>query len=147
MKLRTLFAGIAIAIVMLGSFSIQASTDDDYDSRNQVILPGNPARKLGRGIVNLGLGALELPIKIYDVNREEGGLAAVTYGTFLGIGFTVARVCVGITEIVTFLMPLPGCADDPREDAWGYGPIMYPEWVVDQEHDIYNIIYQDLPVD
>ena len=44
-------------------------------------------------------------------------------------------------------MPLPGCMDDPREEGWGYGAIMYPEWVVDEQHDIYNIIYQDLPVD
>lgn len=147
MKFKTIFAGIAIAVVVLGSLNIEANTNENFDSRNQVLLPGNPARKLGRGICNVGLGALEIPIKIYDVNAEEGGVAAVTYGTFLGIGFTVARICVGVTEIITFLMPLPGCKDDPREDGWGYGPVMYPEWVVDHEHDIYNIIYQDLPID
>lgn len=147
MKFRTFFAGIAIAFVMFGAFNIKANINENYDSRNQVLLSGNPARKLGRGLVNIGFGALELPIKVYDMNQEEGGLAAVTYGAFLGIGYTVARICVGLTEVITFLIPLPGCKDDPREDGWGYGPIMYPEWVVDHEHDIYHIIYQDLPVD
>ena len=145
MKLKTLFAGIALAVMVFGSFDMKA-TDENYDSRDQVLIGGNPAKKLGRGICNVALGALEIPIKIYDVNQEEGGLAAVTYGAFLGIGYCVAREVIGVLEVVTFLMPLPGCKDDPREDGWGYGPIMYPEWVVDQQHDIYNIIYQDLPV-
>ena len=133
MKFNKAFcAGIVMTVVIFVSISVQAD---------------NPARKLGRGICNIGLGALEIPVKIYDVNQEEGGFAAVTYGTFLGIGYFVARECVGVTEIITFLMPLPGCKADPREGGWGYGPIMYPEWVIDQEHDIYNIVYQDLPVD
>lgn len=133
MKLKkAFFAGIALTIVMFVSLNVQA---------------GDPARKLGRGICNAGIGALEIPMKIYDVNQEEGGFAAVTYGTFLGIGYFVTREVIGITEIVTFLIPLPGCKDDPREAGWGYGPMMRPEWVVDEQHDIYNIIYQDLPVD
>jgi putative exosortase-associated protein (TIGR04073 family) len=129
---KTIIAGIALTIVMFASLNVQA---------------GNPARKIGRGITNVGLGALEIPMKIYDVNEEEGGVAAITYGTFLGLGYCIARECVGITELVTFLIPLPGCRDFPREEGWGYGPIMYPEWVVDQEHDIWNIVYQDLPVE
>ena len=145
MKLKTFFVGVALTIVALASFNLQAASD--YDSRTDVLVAGNPARKLGRGICNAAIGALEIPMKIYDVNQEEGGFAAVTYGTFLGIGYFVAREVIGITEIITFLMPLPGCKDDPREDGWGYGPIMRPEWVVDEQHDIYNIIYQDLPVD
>ena len=128
---RTFFAGITLMVVMLVSLNVQA---------------GDPARKLGRGISNLGLGALEIPMKVYDVNQEEGGVAALTYGVFLGLGYTIAREFVGLTEVVTFLVPLPGCTDDPHESGWGYGPIMYPEWVVDQDHDIYNVIYQDLPV-
>jgi putative exosortase-associated protein (TIGR04073 family) len=129
---KTIIAGIALTVVMFASLNVQA---------------GNPARKLGRSITNIGLGALEIPIKIYDVNQEEGGVAAITYGTFLGIGYFFAREAVGVTELVTFLIPLPGCKDFPREEGWGYGPIMYPEWVIDEQHDIWNIVYQDLPVD
>jgi putative exosortase-associated protein (TIGR04073 family) len=133
MKLsKAIVASVTLTIIMFVSLNVQA---------------GDPARKLGRGICNVGFGPLEILMKGYDVNQEEGGFAAVTYGVFLGIGYCVAREVIGVTEIVTFLMPLPGCKDDPREDGWGYGPIMRPEWVVDQQHDIYNIIYQDLPVD
>lgn len=146
MKLKkAFFVGIALTIVSFVSIDLKA--ESEYDSRTDVLAPGNPARKLGRGICNAGIGALEIPMKIYDVNQEEGGFAAVTYGTFLGIGYFIAREVIGITEIITFLMPLPGCKDDPRESGWGYGAIMRPEWVVDEQHDIYNIIYQDLPVD
>ena len=135
LKMKTrkiIFSGVALLIIMFASFNVQAD---------------NPARKLGRGICNVGLGPCEILMKGYDVNQEEGGFAAVTYGVFLGIGYCVAREVIGVTEIVTFLIPLPGCKEDPREDGWGYGPIMRPEWVIDTEHDIYNIIYQDLPVD
>ena len=102
----------------------------------------DPLRKLGRGITNAGLGVLEIPIRIYDVNYEEGGIAAWTYGTFKGIGYFVARECVGVVEIVTFPMPLPGTPDDPHDTGWGTGPIMEPEWIIDTEHDAYNVVYQ-----
>jgi putative exosortase-associated protein (TIGR04073 family) len=108
---------------------------------------GDPFRKLGRGIVNVGFGVLEIPIKVYDVNKEEGGLAAVSYGTLKGIGYFVAREVVGVVEIVTFPIPMPGATDNPNDSGWGYGPWMEPEFVVGPGHDIYNIVYQDLPID
>ena len=106
---------------------------------------GDPLHKLGRGIANVGFGALEIPMKIYDENKNEGGIAAVTHGPLKGIAFFVAREVVGVIEIVTFLIPLPGCPDDPRDAGWGYGPIMRPEWVVDTDHNYYNIVYPDSP--
>ena len=109
---------------------------------------GGPIRKLGRGIANAGFGALEIPIVAYDVNQEEGGIAACTYGVLKGVALCVAREVVGIVDIVTFLIPLPGATGDPHiTGEWGYGPLMYPEFVVDEDHDIYNIVYQDLPVE
>ena len=107
---------------------------------------GDPVRKLGRGVANTALGALEIPICGYDTNKEEGGIAAWTGGLFKGIARFFAREGVGILEILTFPMPLPGCMDDPREAGWGYGPIMRPEWIVDEDHDIYNTVYPDTAV-
>ena len=83
----------------------------------------NVTRKLGRGIINTGFGALELPLKIYKVNFEEGGLAACTYGVLYGVYEVVKREIVGVVEIATFLVPLPGCMPDEREAGWGYGPM------------------------
>lgn len=129
---KTFLTGITVMIVFLVCMDVNA---------------GDPFRKLGRGIVNAVFGVLEIPIQGYEVNKEEGGLAAVTYGVVKGIGYFVAREVLGVVEIATFLMPLPGAVDSPRESGWGYGPIMEPEWVVGPEHDIFNIIYQDYPVD
>ncbi len=138
--MKLLVAGTVV--VMLSMVSVGVRADDSIVSEES-----GPFRKLGRGVVNVGFGVLEIPMNIYDVNEVDGGLAAITYGTFRGIGCFVAREVVGAVEIVTFLVPLPGTLDEPREGGWGYGPIMRPEWVVGPDHDIYNIIYQDLPVD
>ena len=67
----------------------------------------NMARKLGRGISNVAFGALELPINWYQVNFEEGGFAACTYGILKGVIAVVIREVVGVVEIVTFPFPLP----------------------------------------
>jgi len=121
----------AVAFIMLCTIDVSA---------------GNPIRKISRGIANIGFGGLELPIQVYDVTKEEGGISGATYGVVKGVAYTVARILVGATEVVTFPMPLPGCPDDPRDSGWGYGAIMRPEWVVDPEHNAYNIFYQDTEV-
>ena len=98
-------------------------------------------RKLGRGVTNVAFGALELPLKMYEVNFEEGGFAACTYGVFYGLCFVVEREIVGVVDIATFLVPLPGCRQDPNEAGWGYGPIMRPEWIITPDKNYYNFVY------
>lgn len=104
---------------------------------------GNPIKKLGRGIANIGFSLLEVPLQVYDVTQEEGGIAGITYGPLKGVAYCVARIGVGVVEVITFPIPLPGCPDDPRDEGWGYGPIMRPEWVIDPAHNAYNIFYND----
>lgn len=101
-----------------------------------------PVRKFGRGISNAAFGALELPVTVYDMNFEEGGIAACTYGVLKGVCRVVGREVVGVVEIITFPMPLPGCPDDSRDAGWGYGSMMDPEWIIDTDHNAYNIVYQ-----
>ncbi len=98
-------------------------------------------RKLGRGISNVAFGALEFPVTWYSVNFEEGGLAACTYGILLGVVKVVIREVVGVVEIVTFPVPLPGCSELPDCPAAGYGPILQPEWIVTPAQNKYNFIY------
>jgi putative exosortase-associated protein (TIGR04073 family) len=102
-----------------------------------------PFEKLGRGVANIAFGPLELIQQPLDVAEEKGNIAALTYGLFRGIGMTVARVVVGVIDITTFLMPLPGCTDDPEDIGWGYGPMMRPAWVIDKEHNAFNFFYDD----
>ncbi|MFA6290405.1 MAG: exosortase system-associated protein, TIGR04073 family, partial [Victivallales bacterium] len=117
---KAVMLGFIVAVAALISFNVTAG--------------GDPFRKLGRGIVNVGFGVLEIPMKVYDVNQVDGGLAALTYGVFKGIGYFVAREVIGVVEIVTFPMPLPGATDSKRDIGWGYGPLMEPECVVGPDH-------------
>jgi putative exosortase-associated protein (TIGR04073 family) len=70
-----------------------------------------------------------------------GGIAGLTYGTLKGVCFIVVRVGVGLTDIVTFPIPLPNCPDNPDGYGPGYGPIMRPAWVIDANHDWQNFVY------
>ncbi|MBP5183253.1 MAG: exosortase system-associated protein, TIGR04073 family [Lentisphaeria bacterium] len=101
-------------------------------------------RKLGRGISNAAFGVCEFPIKWLEVNREEGGFAAITYGTFRALGYFVIREVVGVVEIVTFPVPLPGCSSVPDSPEWGYAPIIRPEWVITPAQDKYGFVYPEL---
>lgn len=100
------------------------------------------SRKLGRGISNVAFGALEVPLEIYAVRFEEGGIAGLTFGTIKGVGYFVAREVVGLVDIVTFFTPLPGFPNDPVNGAgWGYGPILRPEWIITPETDPWNTVF------
>ena len=130
-------------MVLMGAVSalmLTAAVDS-----NAMTYEDNPARKLGRGVSNVVVGVLEVPIKIADVNKEDGGIAAVTYGTFLGLAHFVARVGVGVVEIATFPATLPGGDVELDGNGWGYGPIMTPEFVVDNDHNLFRIVHQDEP--
>lgn len=104
---------------------------------------GNPFKKLGRGVVNVAFGPLEICKQPVLIARSEGELAGITWGVFQGIGYCLAREGVGILDIITFPMPLPGCPDDPNDIGWGYGPIMQPEWIFTREQNPYNFFYND----
>ncbi len=128
----TLFAVIGTATPV---FAIEQQKD--YQVFDSII------RKLGRGVSNVAFGAVEFPVKWYQVNFEEGGFAACTYGIFKGLAFVVIREVVGVVEIATFLTPLPGCTDIPGSPAWGYGPILEPEWIITPAQNKYNFVYPE----
>ena len=102
-----------------------------------------PVEKLGRGITNAAFCVFEIPMKWSEVSSEKGALAGLTYGTLKGVCYTVARIGVGVVDIITFPFPLPNCPDDLEDVGWGYGPIMRPAWVVPVGEDWNNFIYDD----
>lgn len=104
-----------------------------------------PVRKFGRGISNVAFGVFEIPIQVYKTNETTGGFAAWTYGLFYGIFRFVERELVGVAEIITFPMPLPGASTQKYGSGWGYGPLMEPEWVFTFDTDPYNTIYPNKP--
>lgn len=81
-------------------------------------------KKLGRGIVNVATGWIELPKNIYDTSVETNNpLMGITYGTLKGIGMTVVRTGAGVYDAVTFLFPMPK----------DYDPILKPEFVFEEK--------------
>ncbi len=128
---------LLILVLIVGFFAAQQSEAATIDDM---------VRKLGRGVCNTALGALEIPVKIWQTNREDGGLAAVTYGVFKGIVFFIGRELVGVTEIVTFPLPLPGCPKNKEGTGWGYGPIMYPEFIIDPSTDPFSTVFPETEV-
>lgn len=105
---------------------------------------GNPIEKLGRGVASVAFSPMELLMKPYDTALEQGNIAGITYGVFRGVCYTVARIGVGVADICTFLIPLPGCTDTPYEVGWGYGPMAFRDspWVVDAEHNWGSFFYE-----
>lgn len=104
-----------------------------------------PIRKFGRGICNVAFGVFEIPIQVYKTNETTGGLAAWTYGLLKGVGRFLERELVGVTEIITFPIPLPGASPQKYGSGWGYGPLMEPEWIFTFDTDPYNTIYPNKP--
>ena len=132
-----LMSGLLLAAVVCGS--VQAA--DEYSPERPVY--DQMTEKLGRGIANVAFGGLEVLIRPYDVNQEQGAIQALTYGVLKGVIFTVARELVGVVDVLTFWTPLPNCPQDPMDGGWGYGPIIRPAWVVDINHNPYNIFSDD----
>ncbi len=108
-----------------------------------VCYAGNPIEKLGRGVANVAFSPMELLMKPVDTAQTHGNVAGITYGVFRGVVYTVARIGVGVADICTFFMPLPGCTDNPYDVGWGYGPMAFKDspWVVDAEHNWGGFFY------
>jgi putative exosortase-associated protein (TIGR04073 family) len=66
---------------------------------------GDSITKLGRGLSNIVTFPLEIPEQISRVNNSDGPFAASTVGVLKGLGSAVGRVCVGLYETVTFMLP------------------------------------------
>ena len=145
MKRNRMWLTVGLMAVMLfcgGVLSAQEREDVNSNVLERPILD-QMGEKLGRGIINVGFGPLELLIRPYDVANDKGALAALSYGVLRGVFFTVAREILGVVDIVTFFMPLPGATWDPNDAGWGYGPYLRPAWVVDVEHNAFNFFYNE----
>ena len=76
------------------------------------------ARKVGRGLANLGLGVLAIPGEMVKETQENGPARGLTLGFAMGIGMMVVRELLGVYEVLT-------C---PFEVPEGFEPIIDPEF-------------------
>ena len=135
--------GKLLLIALIAVFSVCGATTVSAAENNEPQWLMRPVEKLGRGIANVAFGVFELPMQWSAVSRDEGGIAGLTKGTLKGLCYVVARLGVGVVDIVTFPAPLPNCPNYPDDAGWGYGPIMRPAWVVSVGDDWHNFVYSD----
>ena len=132
------------ALMLMGVFAVtslqaQQLSASPENEKGAIVL--KPLEKLGRGIANVVFSPAELFIQMYEVKNRAGGIAGITYGPLRGVAFVLARIGVGVVDIVTFPFPLPNCPETPEGFGPGYGPIMYPAWVIDVEHDWHSFVF------
>jgi len=65
----------------------------------------NAGDKLGRGVVNVLTGWLEIPNKISEEAKNSNAVQGLLVGTVKGAGYTVAREGTGALETATFVFP------------------------------------------
>lgn len=75
----------------------------------------DPIHKMGRGIVNVLTGWLELPKHIHLGNQEDNPVVGIGRGLMKGAGLALLRGGVGLYEVATFPIPLPKDFASPYE--------------------------------
>lgn len=75
----------------------------------------DPIHKMGRGVVNVLTGWIELPKQVHLGTQEENPVAGVGWGLVKGAGLTLLRGGVGLYEALTFPLPYPKDYASPYE--------------------------------
>ena len=75
----------------------------------------DPIHKMGRGVVNVLTGWIELPKQIHLGSQEENPVTGLGWGLVKGASLTVLRSGVGVFEAVTFPIPYPKAFASPYE--------------------------------
>jgi len=64
-----------------------------------------------RGLANTAFGIVEFPKQIVLTGQDMGAIGYIFVGPLKGIGMTVYRTFIGLTEATFFLVPQPGYYD------------------------------------
>ena len=76
----------------------------------------DPIHKMGRGIVNVLTGWIEVPKQLHLGSQESNPITGIGAGLLKGAGLTVLRGGVGIFEALTFPIPYPKDFASPYEE-------------------------------
>ena len=96
-----------------------------YADQQPEMIVEKMAIKLSRGVANTFTGIVELPKQIILTGEEMGVLGYAVVGPLKGIGMTLYRTFIGVTETAFFLVPQPGYYDpliDPAYVWQGWEP-------------------------
>ena len=75
----------------------------------------DPIHKMGRGVVNVLTGWIEIPKQIHLGSQEENPVVGIGTGVLKGAGLTLLRGGVGIYEALFFAIPYPKDYASPYE--------------------------------
>ena len=76
----------------------------------------DPIHKMGRGVVNVLTGWIELPKQVHLGSQEENPVVGLGKGLLKGASLTILRGGVGLYEAITFPIPYPRDFASPYED-------------------------------
>lgn len=111
-------AFFAVSPTMQAPVAAQTASDEDLYRENTDI--DKIFTKLGRGIVNVLTGWVEIPRNIAKEWRRTDPFTGTVIGLFRGLGWAVARTFAGFYEIISFPFPVPR----------NYEPVMQPEYIL-----------------
>ena len=97
-------AVVIMVIVLCGLLVSAASADDLSRSRTDA---NKMMHKLGRGIVNVLTGWMEVPKNISVEWKKSDPFSGIVMGTVKGLGWTLGRTMSGAYDVVTFPLPIP----------------------------------------
>ena len=101
MRQREALTVVLATIVVLGG-SAQAWAQD-------------PIHKMGRGVVNLLTGWIEVPKQLHIGAQNENPVTGIGQGLLKGVSLTVLRLGTGVYEALTFPIPYPKDFASPYE--------------------------------
>jgi putative exosortase-associated protein (TIGR04073 family) len=95
-----------VLLIMVGFLGVAATSwaDDVYRDQSDA---GKMFHNLGRGLVNVLTGWLELPKNIADTWKKTDPFTGFVIGGVKGIAWSWARTCTGAYDVVTFPFPVP----------------------------------------
>jgi len=109
--------GLAATLTVVTPQRSYAADEDVYRENTDI---NRMFHKLGRGLVNVLTGWIEIPKNIAEEWRASDPFTGFIVGTIKGIGWGFGRTVAGVYEVVTFPFPIPR----------NYQPVMQPEFIL-----------------
>jgi putative exosortase-associated protein (TIGR04073 family) len=123
MRFTTRFGALALIIGLGMTMTVaipQRSHAADEDIYRQNTDINRMFHKLGRGIVNVLTGWIEIPKNVAKEWRQTDPFTGLVLGTIKGVGWGFGRTIAGVYEVITFPFPIPK----------DYNPVMQPEFIL-----------------
>ncbi|MBN1902687.1 exosortase system-associated protein, TIGR04073 family [Candidatus Sumerlaeota bacterium] len=109
---------VVILTILLGGLILTNSYADDLSRSKSE--PASMMHKLGRGVVNIFTGWIEIPKNIAIEWKKSDPFSGFFIGFFKGLAWTWGRTLCGVYDVITFPLPIPE----------HYAPLMEPEFIL-----------------